>query len=473
MSSGPERRFWRRFSVRTTLGFVLLLAVAVVVAFLLFRYGLYRSLERELDEVLEGDARELVYHLASPKWSESLLKEELAHGVTSRAEHGLFFRLYEASGDVRWTVPPSEAVGCLPPPAALRQALQGHRQHLRHTQAGLPAALSVLYPAPQPDGSWRACQVGVSTRRIHERLAKYTWVFSAVGAAVVAAGAVGVHLLLRLPLGRLRTILREVRSITASALDRRLALSGAGDEFDDLSHTLNDMLRRLEVSVQGLERFAGDAAHELRGPVTRLRMAAETALQGNPSRDQCAAALADVVDQADRLATLIEDLLFLVRQDGGASAGRMEDLDAPALLAETLSLYEGVAQEKGVTLALAAPDPARVRGHRQHLLRALGNLAENAVKFTDAGGRVDLGGRADATAYRFTVRDTGCGIAPEHLPRVFERFYRPDAARSDHGGTGLGLSIVSAIAEAHGGDATAESRPGRGSLFTLTIPRAF
>ena len=473
MSSDLERRFWRRFSVRTTLGFVLLLAAAVVVAFLLFRYGLHRSLERELDEVLEGDVRELVYHLASPKWLESLLKEELGHEVAGRSEHGLFFRLYEASGDVRWTIPPSESVGYLPPPEALQQVLQGHRQHLRHPQGGHPDALSVLYPVPQPDGSWRACQVGVSTGQIRERLAKYTYVFGGVGAAIVAVGAVAVHLLLRLPLGRLRAILGEVRTITASALDRRLALSGAGDEFDDLSRTLNDMLRRLEVSVQGLERFAGDAAHELRGPVARLRMAAETALHGNTSRDECAAALADVADQADRLADLIEDLLFLVLQDGGASAGRMEDLDAAALLAETLSLYEGVAEERGVTLALAAPDPACVRGHRQHLLRALGNLAENAVRLTEAGGRVDLGGRADATAYHFSVRDTGCGIAPAHLPRVFERFYRTDAARSDQGGTGLGLSIVSAIAKAHGGDVTVKSEPGKGSLFTLTIPRSF
>ena len=458
--------------MRTTVGFVGLLAVAVVAAFLLFRYGLHRSLERELDEALEGDARELVYHLMSPDWSEALLKQELDHEAAGGAEHGLFFRLYDSSGAVRWTISPSAADACLPPSDALEDALHGRRRHLQHQAADRPKSLSVLFPVPQADGSWRACQVGMSTGQIHARLAKYTYVFGAAGAAVVAAGALAVHLLLRLPRRRLRTILREVRAITATALDRRLPLSGAGDEFDELSRTLNDMLRRLEVSVQGLERFAGDAAHELRGPVARLRIAAETALRGGPGSADCDAALADVLDQADRLAALIEDLLFLVRQESGSPAGRRERLDAPALLAETLSLYQGVAEEKGVALNLARADAASVRGYRQHLLQALGNLAENAVKFTAAGGHVELFGKAGPDAYHFTVQDTGPGIAPQDLPHIFDRFYRADVSRASDTGTGLGLSIVSAIAKAHGGDVAVESEPGKGSLFTLTVPRA-
>ncbi len=446
--------------------------MAVLIVFLAFWYGLERSLEREMDEVLEGDVREFIYHLTQSGWDEATLRKELEYETASRSEHGAFCRVFDASGAARWTIPPALSGRCLPAPEEIRSVLSGHRHHLRHPQVGRPDSISVLYPATAQDGRFLGCQVGMSLGQVQERTAKYAYVFAGVGAAVVALGGVASYLLLKRPLKRMQAIAADAARITASNLDRRLPDSRSGDEFDELARTLNTMLDRLSASVQSLERFVGDAAHELRGPVARLRAAAEVVLESDrPGEADARAALAEVVGHADQLSRLIEDLLFLVREEGGTPATRQETVDAASLLEEVVSLYEGPAEEKHVDLRLVRADAATLRGHRQRLLRALGNLVDNAIKFTEPGGRIEVIGAADEAFYRFSVSDTGCGIVTEHLPHVFERFYRGDPTRASGGGTGLGLSIVRAIARSHGGDADVQSVQGQGTVFAVRIPR--
>ena len=473
MFSRPDGAVFRRFDVRTTLGFTALLAVAVLIVFLVFWYGLKRSLEREMDEVLEGDVKEFISHLNQSGWDDALLKKQIGYETESRAEHGLFFRLFEPSGEVRWTVPLTFSDRYLPAADALGVVLEGHRRHLRHPEVGQAESLSVLYAVPMPDGRFLACQVGMSLTQIQKRMAKYAYVFGGVGAAVVVLGVVASYRLLRRPLKRMQRIASEAGRITVSDLSRRLPESGSGDDFDQLAHTLNMMLDRLSASVQSLERFAGDAAHELRGPVARLRAAADVALESDrPSESDARGALAEIAGHADQLSRLMDDLLFLAREEGGGPVAQKQSVDAPNLLKDVVSLYEGPAEEKRVDLRLVRADPATLHGHRQRLLRALGNLLDNAVKFTEPGGRVDVSGVADRASYRFSVRDTGPGIAPDSLPHVFERFYRGDPVRASGRGTGLGLSIVRAIARSHGGDAAVTSDPSKGSHFTLVIPLA-
>jgi len=473
MFSRLNRDVFRRFDVRTMLGFASLLTVAVLVVFLAFWYGLERSLERETDEVLEGDVRQFIYHLTQSGWDEEVLRKELEHETASRSEHEVFYRVFDASGAARWTIPPALSGRCLPSPEEIRSVLAAHRQHLRHSRADRPDSISVLYPVPAQDGRFIGCQVGISLGQVQERMAKYAYVFVGVGFAVVAVGGVASYRLLRRPLKRMQAIAAEAARITASNLDRRLPDSHSGDEFDELARTLNVMLDRLAASVQSLERFAGDAAHELRGPVARLRAAADIALESDRLSDADArAALGDIGEHADELSRLIKDLLFLAREEGGTPAAQQETIDAPSLLEEVVSLYEGPAEDKGVCLRLARADAATLRGHRQRLLRAIGNLVDNAIRFTMPGGRVEVSGAIDEVFYRFSVSDTGCGIAPEHLPHAFDRFSRGDPARASGGGTGLGLSIVRAIARSHGGDVSVASEPDKGSLFTLTVPRA-
>ena len=270
-----------------------------------------------------GVVREFIYHLTQSGWDEVALRKELERETASRSEHEAFYRVFDASGAARWTIPPALSGRCLPAPEDIRSVLAGHRQHLRHPRAGRPDSISILYPVPAQDGRSIGCQVGISLGQVQERMAKYAYVFAGVGFAVVAVGAVASYLLLKRPLKRMQAIAAEAARITASNLDRRLPDSHSGDEFGELARTLNVMLDRLAASVQSLERFAGDAAHELRGPVARLRAAADIALESDRLSDADArAALGDIGEHADELSRLIKDLLFLAREEGGTPAAQ-------------------------------------------------------------------------------------------------------------------------------------------------------
>lgn len=471
--SSSVRRLLRSFALRTTLGFTAMLAAAEVILSVAVHWGLGYSLERELDEELEGDVREFIYHLTQPGWDQRLLKADLDHQAAAGSERGVFYRLFDASGNVLWTVPETRNYQLLPPPEAVNEALAGHRSQQVMNPDGRSRYMTLVYPATVPGGPVRACQVGMSMVNIERRLDKYALGLSLGGAVIVLLGAVVSYRLIRRPLALVREINQQARSITATALHLRLPEAGAGREFDELSATLNDMLARLEDSVGRLKEFTGDAAHELRSPLARMRVAAELALSGDRRPDELRETLAEMVEQTEELTALVDRLLLLAREDDGTSARGQETLDGRTLLEETLGVYQAVAEDKGLSMQILRADAGTVRGDRGRLLQAAGNLVENAVKFTAAGGSVRLSGLADGGEYRLEVRDTGCGIAPEDLPRVFDRFFRAERSRTPSvRGVGLGLSIVRAIAAAHGGRVEAVSQLGQGSTFTLILPLA-
>jgi len=471
MSSGHSRKLTRRFAVRTALRFTLLLAIGVAVAAVGVFLGLRHSLLRETDEILEGDIREFQQHLSDAKWEGELLKSELHREVHGRASQKVFYRLFGPDGEERWTIPQAYAGRLAVPENVIRRSLDGHRAHMVLPLSGEADCMTLVSPALLADGQRGVCQVGMSLGGVNQRLVKYGSVLAGIWLAVVAVGALVSYRLTQGPLNQLRAMTARVREISASALHLRLPRAGTDDEFDALAETLNEMLERLQDSVRRLNQFTADAAHELRSPVSRLRMAADVALSGDDPSERSRAALEDIISQADGLTSLVNSLLFLAREGAGREAAKMQDVDAAELVDETASLYAAVAEDKGLTLDSSGVDAARVRGDRQRLLRAIGNLLENAIQYTAPGGTITLAGRIDGHAYTFAVSDTGCGISASDLPHVFDRFYRTDASRQASG-AGLGLSIVQAIAQAHDGNVIVESEPGRGSTFRLTIPLA-
>ena len=471
MSSDPRGRFIRRFAVRTTLRFTLLVAVGTAVAAVGVFLGLRHSLLRETDEILEGDIREFQLHLSDPKWEGELLVSELAREVQGRESQKVFYRLFGPDGRELWTIPQEHAGKLLPSEEDIRHSLAGHRSHLVLPVPGEADCMTLVNPARLPDGRDGVCQVGMSLGQINRRLQKFALVLGAIWLAVVVAGALISYRSTQGPLGQLRTMTARVREISATELHLRLPKNGTNDEFDTLAETLNEMLERLQDAVRRLNQFTADAAHELRSPVARLRMAADVALSGSENSEASQTALQDIIRQADGLTSLVTHLLFLAREGDGHGAANMQDVDAAELLDETASVYTAAADDKGTRIDHSEFEAARVRGDRQRLLQAIGNLVMNAIQYTPPGGTVTLAGAIDGDTYSFTVSDTGCGISETDLPHIFDRFYRADVSRHT-AGAGLGLSIVQAIARSHGGAVTVESEPGRGSTFRLTIPLA-
>jgi flagellar hook-basal body complex protein FliE len=265
------------------------------------------------------------------------------------------------------------------------------------------------------------------------------------------------------------------RQITAEDLHRRLARRGADDEIDHLADTLNTMLAGLEAAFAQAKRFSADAAHELRTPLTALKGEMEVALRSARSPEEYRRVLESSLEEAEHLIRLVEDLLLFSRSAAALGPPR-ERVELEPLVLEALEAGARRAQGTGVTVRADALEPAAVLGDAGALRRALGNLVDNAIKYTPAGGKVEISllvgegrGKGELEA-RIVVRDTGIGIDSADAARIFDPFVRLDAARSrDAGGTGLGLALVRAIVEAHGGAIAVDSAPGAGSRFTQAL----
>ena len=245
-----------------------------------------------------------------------------------------------------------------------------------------------------------------------------------------------------------------------------LALVGCGGVF-----LARKFARPVEDTVERMREFMSDAAHELRTPVAVLRTESEVALARPRDGTEDRAAFARIADDAVRLSSVVDDLFTLAR----AESGELDVESAPVylddILSDSVSAFASVAVTRRVTLALEQFDEAPVLGSPTLLRRAVSILLDNALKYTDAGGRVATSIRAGHDAVVLEVRDTGIGIAAGVLPRVFDRFYRADAARSATTGAGLGLAIALRIAELHGGTITLASEPARGTTARLMLPR--
>lgn len=315
-------------------------------------------------------------------------------------------------------------------------------------------------------------QVGMSFERVERALTRYVetlLVLVPLGLALAAAGGVVVA---RTALGPVDAMSRTARRISGEDLSRRITLRGTGDELDYLAETLNAMLARLEEAFAQMRRFSADAAHELRTPLTALRGGIEVALRAERSGEEYREVLASGLEDVERLVRLAEDLLLLSRLSVPTPAPR-ERVELAPLLDEVVHVAGRLAQTRGVAVRVKERTPAVVLGDAVALRRAVMKLVENGVNYTPRGGRVELTLRAEDGRASIAVSDTGVGMDPADLERVFQPFVRLDAARArDTGGAGLGLAIARSVVAAHGGTIAAESVPGAGSTFTIRLPLA-
>lgn len=286
------------------------------------------------------------------------------------------------------------------------------------------------------------------------------------------AAALGGRALLDPLLDPLSRLVDATREIGIGRLSKRVREPERPAELQELARSFNAMLTRLEAAVGTLRDFTGDASHELRTPLTSIRGTIQVALSRERPPEELEATLAEVMEETEWMLHLVDGLLTMARSEEARGIVEREPVDLDALLADVSEVGEALAAGKPVSVRLDAPRGLAVEGSTRQLRQVLLNLVSNAVKFTDAGEVAIVGRRAaDGDGVEVEVRDTGVGISPDELPRVFDRFYRGDAARARQGGTGLGLAIARLLVEQHGGSLTARSEPGRGSVFTVRLPR--
>ena len=254
-------------------------------------------------------------------------------------------------------------------------------------------------------------------------------------------------------------------------MGERIQAEGYPIELADLASTFYAMLDRLQESFERLTRFSADLAHELRTPVNNIRGEIEVALSRSRSAADYRELLSSNLEEVVRLSELISSLLFLARTESPGTYINREKVSVAELLHTVKDYYEGPAEQAGVDLAVTAPPGLKAVLDSSLMKRAIGNLVSNALAHTPSHGQIQLSASQTAEALTISVQDTGCGVPPQSIDRLFDRFYRLDPARSQHsGGFGLGLSIVRGIMLLHAGNVQVVSEVGKGTQVTLILP---
>lgn len=321
--------------------------------------------------------------------------------------------------------------------------------------------------ASLPDGNW--LQVGLSTENRTRVLKRFREIFADGAVLLVVLGFISGTIVALRALRPVQRLVRTVHAINSGKMDTRVERTGAGDELDELAGLFNEMLGRIEFLISAMKGSLDNLAHDLRTPLTRFRNRAEIALSAGGDAVQYRETLADCIEESERISRMLNTLMDISEAETGIMRLDKRKTKIKELMENVIDLYQYVAEENGLSVEKKISEDLCARVDPDRMGQAMANLLDNAIKYTPAGGQIFLEAFLEGKDILIRVKDTGVGIPPEALPRIWERLYRGDPSRSK-AGLGLGLSQVKAIIEAHNGRVEVKSEPGKGAVFSVYLP---
>ena len=313
-------------------------------------------------------------------------------------------------------------------------------------------------------------QVGKSSTQSQELLSFFRTVFLIFSVPILLLGLIGGGLLTFRAIKPIRHLIHTVRDILKTGkMSLRVPIRKEQGEMYELVGLFNQMLDKNDLLIQAMHNSLDNVAHDLRTPMTRLRGVAEFALQEPGDPNACREALADCMEESERVLTMLNALMDVAEAETGAMRLEMTEVSVPELINSVVDLYEVVAEEKEISLKKNLPHELLINADRTRFQQVIANLLDNAVKYSDQGQGIEIFASEKAGYALISVSDQGMGIPPNEITKIWDRLYRGDHSRSRRG-LGLGLSFVRAIVNAHGGEVTVESELKKGSTFSIRLP---
>ena len=450
--------------LRLTLWYIIILAVILAAfsagVYLLLRHDLYQNLDRSIQN--RADA---LLNIIQVEGDQLVLPGQVA---SEDPDEG-FTRVFDASGSLRFGN--SVALDQVPVDTRVVANAIAGTATTRSIKIGDDPVRVKMLPIIRDGVILGALEVGQAQDNVSDTLSRLLLIMGiAYPVALVLASLGGIFLAGR-ALSPIDNITRAARQISAEDLNQRLKLRLPNDEVGRLARTFDEMIARLDDAFKRQRQFTTDASHELRTPLTIIKGQIDVSLQKEREPEAYRQVLQAVNDEVDRLIRLAGSLLTLTRADAGQIPLSFENIDVGEVVTGVSEQVRPTAVDKGAELKIDPGPPVTIQADEDLLLQLMLNLLDNAIKYTQSGGEVTVGWKVNGNKVEMRVHDTGIGISAEHLPYLFDRFYRADKARSRaEGGVGLGLAISRWIAEVHGGSINVNSAPGKGSTFVILLP---
>jgi len=474
MSSKKPIKFYKRLDFKLTIfnTIAFLLMAICICTFLYFR--LEHNLLKEIDRLLADEARELMGYFYDYDFFQDVksIEKRFDKAMLTRKKYPFYYRILNAEGKV---IVASKGTPSIKTPfdetilkKARRKKVTTHNillpdQRYPYRLQNTPVSIgSRLIYIVQIATHLKSMQKTLENFRINILLAILITLF---------LGSLGGWVISRRGLSPIRVIIEATNKITATSLKERLPAPHSGDEIDYLVNTINHMIARLESSFKKMAQFSADVSHELRSPLCSLKGETEVTLSQDRSLEEYRNVLAKNLETFDSLNKTIEDLLLLSKTDSGNVPLDLATIRLDNLLSNLYDLFKVLADQKNINFTTSPMEKVELKGDKTKLQQLFSNLIDNAIKYTPAGGEINLSLKKQPDQIEVMVKDSGIGIPENELPHIFDRFYRVEKSRSKAtGGTGLGLSICKWIVKAHQGEIKAESTPGKGSAFTIILP---